>query len=82
MGVFSLLTIRSVLLFKAFGVLNKETLMGMSVLSYKIFWKLLAFLSSMTELTENVTCINYCIRKLSATLYVPCLMCIRESYDQ
>ena len=36
-GVFSLLTIRSELLFKAFGLLNKEILVDMSILSNKIF---------------------------------------------
>ena len=93
------------LLFKAFGALNKEILMHMSLLSTKIFWELFALLSSMIELTENVICgnydlklydsmklseimkwnyeliINYDIIKLSFTLYVPCLMCVRESHD-
>ena len=62
----------------------------MSILSNKIFWELLALLSSMTELTENVTCRRFSdlvylkrvSRKLPVTLYIPCLMCIRELYDQ
>ena len=41
--------VRSELLLKAFGVLNREILIGMSILSNKIFWKLLDLSSSMIE---------------------------------
>ena len=63
MGVFSLLTIRSELLFKVFGVLNKEILIVMSVLSNKAFSELLPLL--FTELTESVTC-----RRFSDLIYL------------
>ena len=60
----------------------------MSMLYNKIFWQLLALLSSIIELTESLTCrrfpdlvylklsVNYYIRELFFTLCVPCLMCI------
>ena len=41
---------------KAFGVLNKEILIGVSVLPNKMLLILLDLLSSMTDLTKSVTC--------------------------
>ena len=46
----------SLLRVKAFSVLNTEILIDISILSNKIFWKLLALLFSTNELAENVTC--------------------------
>ena len=46
----------SLLRVKAFSVLNTEILIDISILSNKIFWKLLALLLSTNELAENVTC--------------------------
>ena len=60
----------------------------MSMLYNKIFWQLLALLSSIIELTESLTCrrfpdlvylklsVNYYIRELFFILCAPCLMCI------
>ena len=55
MAAFSSSLVRSELLFKGFGVLSKEILIGMSILSNKIFWKLLTLLSPTINLTESAT---------------------------